>query len=271
MGNVIATDVPLVADVGYGLDDLIAAVEQLLTPGLRQRNTERATEVRRFSERARTLRALVSRNPDWDRAPMLADRVTWEIARFADRDAIIVHEAGSVTPHGFDFDPRGGRELFYYYGAHLGSGVGTAAGVQLARPGRQVICLVGDGSFVFGPTALWNMARLELPVITVVYNNHAYSGPHSRVIEKVPNGRMVATGQFVHDYLGKPDMNMAWIAKGFGVEAEVARSPQELREALARARRATLDGRPYLIDAQTARVGVAWADEPWTPSVGRKR
>jgi len=271
MGNVIATDVPLVADVGYGLDDLIAAVEQLLTPGLRQRNTERATEVRRFSERARTLRALVSRNPDWDRAPMLADRVTWEIARFADRDAIIVHEAGSVTPHGFDFDPRGGRELFYYYGAHLGSGVGTAAGVQLARPGRQVICLVGDGSFVFGPTALWNMARLELPVITVVYNNHAYSGPHSRVIEKVPNGRMVATGQFVHDYLGKPDMNMAWIAKGFGVDAEVARSPQELREALARARRATLDGRPYLIDAQTARVGVAWADEPWTPSVGRKR
>ena len=40
---------------------------------------------------------------------------------------------------------------------HLGSGVGTAAGVQLARPGRQVICLVGDGTFVFGPTALWNM------------------------------------------------------------------------------------------------------------------
>jgi thiamine pyrophosphate-dependent acetolactate synthase large subunit-like protein len=268
MGNVIPVDVPLVADVAFGLDDLTSAIGQLLTASLREKHAERAVEVRRFSERARSLRALVSRNPDWDRAPMLADRVTWEVARFAERDAIVVHEAGSVTPHGFDFDPEGGRELFYYYGAHLGSGVGTAAGVQLARPGRQVICLEGDGSFIFGPTALWNMARLELPVITVVYNNHAYSGPHSRVIEKVPSGRMVQTRHFVHDYLGKPDMNMAYIAKGFGVEAEQARSPGELRAALERARRATREGRPYLIDAQTARVGVAWADEPWVPTAG---
>ena len=83
----------------------------------------------------------------------------------------------------------------------------------------------------------------------------------------VPAGRMMETGHFVHDYLGRPDMNMAWIAKGFGVEAEVANSPAELKAALARAKRATLDGKPYLIDAQTARVGVAWAEQPWTPSV----
>ena len=267
MGNVIPTDVPLVADVAYGLDDLIAAVEQLLTADLKQKAAARAGEVRKFGEKARSLRALVVKNPDWDRAPMLADRVTREVAQFADKDAIVVHEAGSVSLHGFDFNPEGGRELFFYYGAHLGSGVGTAAGVQLARPKRQVICLVGDGSFVFGPTALWNMARLALPVITVVYNNHAYSGPHSRVIEKVPGGRMVQTGHFFHDYLGSPDMNMAWIAKGFGVEAEVANSPAELRAALERARRATKEGRPYLIDAQVARVGVAWAERPWTPQI----
>lgn len=265
MGNIMSTDVPLVADVAYGLDDLTGAVEQLITASFREKAAARAQEVRRFSERAKTLRRLVAKNPDWDRSPMLADRVTWEVAQFAERDAIIVHEAGSVTLHGFDFNPQGGRELFFYYGAHLGSGVGTAAGVQLARPKRQVICLVGDGSFVFGPTALWNMARLELPVITVVYNNHAYSGPHSRVIEKVPGGRMVQTGQFYHDYLGNPDMNMAYIAKGFGVEAEVAQSSAQLKAALERARKATLDGKPYLIDAQVARVGVAWADNPWIP------
>jgi thiamine pyrophosphate-dependent acetolactate synthase large subunit-like protein len=267
MGNVIATDVPLVADVAYGLDDLTAAVQQLLTPSAKQKAAERFHEVRGFSEKARGLRALVSKNPDWDRAPMLADRVTWELAQFADKNAIIVHEAGSVNLHGFDFNPDGGRELFYYYGAHLGSGVGTAAGVKLARPKQQVICLVGDGSFVFGPTALWNMARLGLPVITVVYNNHAYGGPHSRVIEKVPGGRMVQTGHFFHDYLGKPDMNMALIAKGFGVESEVAASPAELKAALGRARKASLEGKPYLIDAQVARMGVAWADKPWTPKI----
>jgi benzoylformate decarboxylase len=267
IGNVMPTDAPLVADVSLGLDDLTAAVEQLMTADLKQQAATRAAEVRKFHEKARELRDLVMKSPDWDRAPMIADRVTREIAAFADKDAIIVHEAGSVNLHGFDFNPGGGRELFFYYGAHLGSGVGTAAGVKLARPKRQVICLVGDGSFVFGPTALWNMARLELPVITVVYNNHAYSGPHSRVIEKVPGGRMLQTGQFYHDYLGNPDMNMALIAKGFGVDAEVANSPGDLRAALGRAKKAAANGKPYLIDVQVARVGVAWADKPWTPKI----
>src|SRR5947199_58736 len=238
-----------------------------VTPALRQKAAERREAVRRYAENAKKLRAQVVDNPDWDQSPLIADRVTWEIAKFADPDAIIVNEAGSVAMHSFDFNPLGGRELFYHYGAHLGSGVGTAAGVKLARPNQQVICLVGDGSFIFGPTALWNMARLELPVITVVYNNHAYGGPHSRVINNVPGGRMVQTGQFVHDYLGSPDMNMAAIAKGFGVDGEVVESPAQLREALARARKHTVEGKPYLIDAQVARKGVAWADKPWIPPI----
>jgi len=267
IGNVMLTEVPLVADVGYGLDDLTAAVEGLLTASLRQKAAARAVEVRRFGEQARKLAAQVVNSPDWDQSPIIADRLTHEISRFADPDAIIVHEAGSVALHGFDFNPLGGRELFFYYAAHLGSGVGTAAGVKLARPNQQVICLVGDGSFIFGPTALWNMARLELPVIVVVYNNHAYSGPHSRVINNVPGGRMVQTGQFVHDYLGSPDMDMAAIARGFGVDGEVVQSPGELAAALARARTHTVEGKPYLIDAQVARKGVGWAAKPWIPPI----
>src|SRR5690348_226296 len=267
MGNVMLTEVPLVADVGYGLDDMIAAVEQLMTASTRQKAAERAEEVRKFTTQARALRANIVNSPDWDQAPIIADRLTWEVAQFADPDAIIVHEAGSVVMHSFDFNPIGGRELFFYYGAHLGSGVGTAAGVKLARPNQQVICMVGDGSFIFGPTALWNMARLELPVITVVYNNHAYSGPHSRVISNVPGGRMVQTRQFVHDYLGNPDMNMADIARGFGVAGEVVQSPAQLREALGRARQHTVEGKPYLLDVQVARKGVGWSDKPWIPPI----
>jgi thiamine pyrophosphate-dependent acetolactate synthase large subunit-like protein len=267
MGNVMLTEVPLVADVALGLDDMIAAVEQLLTGSLKQKAAERADEVKKFGTNARMLRAQIVNSPDWDNAPLATDRLTWEIGKFADPDAIIVHEAGSVALHNFDFNPLGGRELFFYYGAHLGSGVGTAAGVKLARPNQQVICLVGDGSFIFGPTALWNMARLQLPVITVVYNNHAYSGPHSRVIANVPSGRMVQTKQFVHDYLGNPDMDMASIAKGFGVDGEIVQNPAQLQAALARARKHTVEGKPYLIDAQVARKGVGWAETPWVPPI----
>jgi len=270
IGNVLTTAAPLVADVAYGTEDLLSAVNDLLTPALKARIAERFEEVRAFSARARQMRALVSRNPLWDASPLEADRVTYEVAQWADKDAIVVHEAGSVEiAHSFEFDPRGGRELFFYYGAHLGSGTGTAAGVQLARPKQQVICLTGDGSFLFGPTALWNMARLELPVLTIVYNNHAYSGPHNRAIANLGGGgRSIDARRFVHDYLGKPDMDMAAMAKGFGVDGERAKTPAELKSALGRARRKMADGKPYLIDIEVARHGPGWADDPWVPTRG---
>jgi len=267
MGKVMSTDVPLVGDVGLGLDDLIAAVEQLMNVRLHAHAAERAAEVRKFTERSRMIRSGIVNNPEWNHSPLIADRVTWEVAQFADPDAIIVHEAGSVAMHSFNFNPVGGRELFFYYGGHLGSGVGTAAGVKLARPNQQVICLVGDGSFLFGPHALWNMARLELPVITIVYNNHAYGGPHSRTIANAPSGRMVETGHYVGSYLGNPDMNMASIASGFGVKGEVVSNAQELKAALARAKKSTVEGKPYLIDVQVARRGVGWNDAPWIPAI----
>jgi thiamine pyrophosphate-dependent acetolactate synthase large subunit-like protein len=271
VGNVMTTAAPLVADVAYGTEDLLAAVNDLLTPALRARIAERHAEVQAFSARARELRGMVSGNPLWDASPLEADRVTYEVAQWADSNAIIVHEAGSVKiEHSFEFDPRGGRELFYYYAAHLGTGVGTAAGVQLARPDRQVVCLVGDGSFIFGPTALWNMARLELPVTVVVYNNHAYGGPHNRAISNLGGGgRSVDASKYVHDYLGKPDMDMASIAKGFGVDGERARNPVELQAALARARRTAADGKPYLIDVEVARHGPGWTEDPWVPALSR--
>jgi thiamine pyrophosphate-dependent acetolactate synthase large subunit-like protein len=78
---------------------------------------------------------------------------------------------------------------------------------------------------------------------------------------------MVQTGQFYHDYLGSPDMDMAAIAKGFGVDGEVVQNPAQLREALARARKHTVEGKPYLLDVQVARKGIGWAEKPWVPPI----
>jgi len=101
----------------------------------------------------------------------------------------------------------------------------------------------------------------------VVYNNHAYGGPHNRVINAVPDSRMAQERRYFIDYLGKPDMNMAEIASGFGVDGEQVESPGQLQEALKRGRRANDNGKPYLIDAQVARTGVGWAEDPWVPQL----
>ncbi len=268
MGSVIPTEVPLVADVAHGLEDLIEAVQDILTPTIQKKVQERSERVSEATRKYERLRKTMVKSPDWDNSPLLSDRLTYEIAQFADRDALVIDEAGGIGgKHFFDFDPLGGRELFSFHAGHLGSGVGRAAGIKLARPKQQVIALVGDGAFVFGPTALWNMARLGLGVVVVVYNNHAYGGIHNRAISDVPGGRMVQTGRFVCDYLGNPDISMVDIARGFGVAGEAVHSPDELPATLDRARRATREGKPYLIDAQVARVGVGWRDDPWTPTV----
>jgi thiamine pyrophosphate-dependent acetolactate synthase large subunit-like protein len=78
---------------------------------------------------------------------------------------------------------------------------------------------------------------------------------------------MVETGQYVGSYLGNPDMNMASIAAGFGVRGEVVHNPLQLKAALARAKASTFEGRPYLIDVQTARRGIGWTDTPWIPPI----
>jgi thiamine pyrophosphate-dependent acetolactate synthase large subunit-like protein len=80
---------------------------------------------------------------------------------------------------------------------------------------------------------------------------------------------LIDAQKFVHDYLGKPDMDMASIAKGFGVDGERAKTPAELKAALARARRHTADGKPYLIDVEVARHGPGWTSDPWVPPITR--
>lgn len=52
--------------------------------------------------------------------------------------------------------------------------VPAAIGVALARPGRRVIALLGDGSAMYSIQGLWSAAELALPVTFVIVNNGGY-------------------------------------------------------------------------------------------------
>ena len=168
IGNVMTTAAPLVADVAYGTEDLLAAVNDLLTPAALARFAERAKDVQAFGARARQMRALVSKNPNWNNSPLETDRVTYEIAQWADRDAIIVHEGGSLEiSHSFEFDPRGGRELFFYYaaaedGRRRVAGPPREAGDPARR--RRLVHLRADGALEHGaPQPPRHRGRLQQP------------------------------------------------------------------------------------------------------------
>jgi acetolactate synthase-1/2/3 large subunit len=59
--------------------------------------------------------------------------------------------------------------------ATMGYALPAAIGAALARPGRRVVCLVGDGGLGMTLAELETLARLALPVTVVVFDDAALS------------------------------------------------------------------------------------------------
>jgi acetolactate synthase-1/2/3 large subunit len=58
----------------------------------------------------------------------------------------------------------------------LGQGVGMAFGAGIARPGKQVITLVGDGGIGLAGMDIETLVRYDVPAVIVVLNNSSWGG-----------------------------------------------------------------------------------------------
>jgi acetolactate synthase-1/2/3 large subunit len=74
--------------------------------------------------------------------------------------------------------------------AGLGWGAGAALGVKLAEPDRQVIAVLGDGSYLFSnPVAVHHASTLHrLPVLFVVVNNAMWGAVRRATLGMYPKG-----------------------------------------------------------------------------------
>lgn len=131
------------------------------------------------------------------------------------------HYYRSQTPGSWLF-PNG-------YGT-LGSALPAAIGAKLGCPERQVVAIVGDGSFLYSIEELTTAVENEICLPIVVWNNRAYGEIRDA---------MVASGiPTVGVDLYTPDFLM--IAEGFGCSAvrieSMAQLAEELRLALGRSK-----------------------------------
>ncbi|WP_412748915.1 benzoylformate decarboxylase [Krasilnikovia sp. M28-CT-15] len=110
-------------------------------------------------------------------------------------------------------------------GASLGFGLPAAIGVQLARPDRPVLAVVGDGALQYTVPALWSAARYRVPVTVVVLRNDRYA-----VLEDYC--RLLGTNGVPG--LQVPGIDTVQLARGYGLPASRAESLEELREELRR-------------------------------------
>ncbi len=60
------------------------------------------------------------------------------------------------------------------YSLNLGYAFPTALGGKVAEPGRPVICMSGDGGFMFNASELSTAVKYGINVVTVVFRNDSY-------------------------------------------------------------------------------------------------
>jgi len=261
MGRNYATDAALVADVKEGLTDLRAAVESMLTKARQAAfGRDRAAEIQTATAAARA-KAEAEARKNFGRKPIHPDEVGAAVAKAVDPDAIVVSEnlTGRYDAFGFGFREKEPTWISTS-GNSLGWGVGASIGAKLAAPDRQVVCAIGDGSVMYSASGFWTQARYNIPVLTVVWNNRNYQTV--RFAYHNYKGRMAETGRYCGMYLGDPDIDFTRLAESQGVGGEKVDRPDQLAGALERGVRATRDGKPYLVDVNTARYG-GGAESTW--------
>ena len=275
IGNFQPTDIALAGGIREITTALIDAIEGMATgERLAKIREPRMTAAREdFAKRLEDQRA--SAEEDWNHAPISWARMAWELDRHLARDAIIVSELDNRLPyHWMDFAPERKRLIGQTTGFALGWGVGAALGVKVAQPDKQVVCLVGDGAFLFGQTeALWAAARHEIPITIVVFNNESYDGERERIYWFSPLARNRETRDQWKDiscYLGDPLVDFAAVSRAFGVEAETVLEPAGMEAALERAQVVNRDGGAYLIDARIMQQGHG-ANSTWHPDISIAR
>ncbi len=163
--------------------------------------------------------------------------LTASVRPYIDLDTIVLNEG--ITNYGTIIDHLGairpGR-MFTSGGGSLGWNGGAAIGVKLACPDKTVVCLTGDGSYMFSvPSSVhWIARRYRTPFLQIIYNNRGWKAPKLSTLAIHPDGYASRAEDIGASFDPPPDYSGIAAAAG-GAFARIVRRPEELNSALAEA------------------------------------
>lgn len=167
-----------------------------------------------------------------------------EVAASLSHNVIVVDEAPATMVHMRSFLERVSiNRYFFMRSAILGWGLPAAVGVALASPSTPVVALIGDGSALYAPQALWTAARFKLPVTFVIMNNSEYN-----ILKRysVSQGYEVGGNSTIPGMeLENPFIDYQALAMAFGVPSRRVTHADEVQPAI---KTAMQSGLPSLIE-----------------------
>lgn len=181
----------------------------------------------------------------WSKESAAHKAVLDVLAETLDADAIICADSTQIAYTGNHYFPSKAPGCWLFpngYGT-LGSAMPAALGAKLGCPNRQVLAIVGDGSFLYTIEELACAVENNIGVPILLWNNHAYG--EIRDAMKADNIPTVGVDLYTPDF--------QTIAKGFGCKAVKIRDLDALAPALTEAFGADV---PTLIEIDITEGGI---------------
>lgn len=258
LGRNKPAEIAIVADVKVFLLQLMERLEGMKTEIPLERRKEVVSELvkERDEDRARLdqkLRDLSS--------PMLTAHVPATCRQVLDDDAVMVFDGGNAAVWAnFFYQVRvPNTQLSTHHFGMLGAGVGLSLGAAVARPDKQVCCIIGDGAFGFHPQEIETAVRNNLKVVFLVIcdrqwgmvkmNQQFSLKPLKTLIKK-----SLSPEETINTDLG--EIRFDKMAESMGAHGERVADPGELRSAL---ERALASGRCAVIHVDVDPVKHMWA------------
>jgi acetolactate synthase-1/2/3 large subunit len=179
-----------------------------------------------------------------DKIPMKPERMIIEILDFVPPDTLISVDGGDIAIFTYGLISnfhRNPRSTYSSIGmGHLGVGSSFAIAAKLAKKDKLVVCINGDGSFMFNVQELETAVRLNLPIIICIANNCAWG--MLKTYQKNAMKRRYCD-------VDLPTIDYSQIAKAFGCYGEKIEKPEDIKPAL---QRAIDSGKPSVLDISIA-------------------
>lgn len=146
-------------------------------------------------------------------------------------------------------DRLGPGRYFNAMDGGLGTGLGAALGVKVAKPDQPVVAIMGDGCFTYNAplAALAFCQEYGVPITIVIGNNGRYRAMQMATQQLYPSGVSCETNNYYGSFLS-PAINYADMAGLVGGYGECVSEPDQLAPALSRALAANAAGRPAILN-----------------------
>lgn len=220
--------IALVADAQAGMEDLSAALAGWRT----DRSWRQAIE----SGRATWAEAAARATGQTNTVPPSDAQVIGAVQRSATIDTVVVNASGGLPGELhklWQAERPSGYHLEYGYSC-MGYEIAGGIGVKLAMPDRDVVVMVGDGSYLMMNSELATSVLIGQKLTVVVLDNHGF-GCITRLQEATGGARF--NNLFADTrHAALPAIDFRAHAEALGAIAEKVVTVDELEAALARAR-----------------------------------